>query len=574
MENQSIAKNLLYHRKRRGYSQAELSEKTNVTIRTIQRIENEEVNPHLKTVKLLAAALDVDVDDLLVLDDPREETIQKKWLLLLHGTPLLGLTIPLCNILIPLFLWIHKREDNSVYDRHGRAIVNFHITMTLLFTLGFVALLTVQGYGFFFFIALVPYTIIVTLINIIAALNSRKCYYPLAIPFLRLNKSAVSKVIAILCISFLYGLAGCDTVSSQPISPSTLSYSPFRAFSAELDSLRKAHHIPGLAVAIVQNQKIAWSTGYGSSHFDTGDGNEYKAVTPDTPFWIASVTKTFLGLLFLQLDEQGTIDLEDQINKMPGWDSYCNWLAQSTIVFGQNLQCSQPVTLRNVLNHTVNGEAGTAFLYNPIMYSRLSRYLEFVYANPISAAEKGQNTMARLIQDKILGPAGMDRTMSSQWQREKAMVYFDMARGYQYRNGDYIKQLRPDRHLAGGAGIVSTVGDLAKYDIALDRGKLASDSVMEDLFTPAVAPDGTTLPYAFGWYVQKYRGEKLVWHSGWDEEAGFSALYLKVPERNLTLILLANSEGLWWGNPLDKAKVEKSVFAQTFLKHFVFGKKE
>lgn len=560
----------MYHRKKRGYSQAELSEITNVTVRTIQRIENDEVNPHLKTVKLLATALDVDVDELLVLDNPKEETIQKKWLLLLHCTPVLGLTIPLCNILIPLFIWIHKREDNPVYDRHGRAIVNFHITMTILLALAFVALVTIKGYGFFFFITVIPYTIIVTLINIIAALNSQKCYYPLAIPFLRSKKSTHSKAIVILCITCLLNLIGSEPASSQSISQSTESDSQFDSFSAELDSLRKVHHIPGLAVGIVKDQKLAWSTGYGSSHFDTGDGNEYQSVTADTPFWIASVTKPFLGLLFLQLDEQDVINLEDKMNAMPGWDSYCNWLAQSTIVFGQNLQCDQPITIRNVLNHTVNGEPGTAFLYNPIMYSRLSRYIEYVHGNPISAAEKGQNTMARLIQEKILGPAAMDRTMSSQWQREKSLVFFDMARGYQYKDGNYIKQLRPDRHLAGGAGIVSTVEDLAKYDIALDTGKLASDAVMETLFTPAVAPDGAPLPYAFGWYVQEYNGEKLIWHSGWDPEAGFSALYLKVPEQDLTLILLANSEGLWWGNPLDEAKVEKSVFAQMFLDHFVF----
>jgi len=71
--------------------------------------------------------------------------------------------------------------------------------------------------------------------------------------------------------------------------------------------------------------------------------------------------------------------------------------------------------------------------------------------------------------------------------------------------------------------------------------------------------------------VQEYKGENLIWHAGWDEKAGFTALYLKVPERNLTLILLANSEGMWWGNPLDKAEVEKSVFAQSFLNHFIFG---
>jgi len=360
---------------------------------------------------------------------------------------------------------------------------------------------------------------------------------------------------------------------SQSISQPVETEQQFKAFSTELDSLRKANHIPGLAAAVVKDQELAWSKGYGSSHFDTGDGASFKEVTPETPFWIASVTKTFLGLLFLQLEEQGEINLDDHINDMPGWDNFCGWLANSEIVFGRNLHCDKPITIRNVLNHTVNGEPGTEFMYNPIMYSRLSRYIEYVYGNPISAAEGRHNTMAQLVQENILGPAGMDRTMSGMWQREKALVFFDMAQGFEYTEGGYTRKKHIERHFAGGAGIVSTANDLAKYDIALDKGKLASDSTMKKLFSPAIAPDGTALPYAFGWYVQEYKGEKLIWHSGWDEKAGFSALYLKVPERNLTLIILANSEGMWWGNPLDKAVVEGSIFARTFLDHFVINNK-
>lgn len=360
---------------------------------------------------------------------------------------------------------------------------------------------------------------------------------------------------------------------SQNISQPKDTEQLFKTFSIELDSLRKANHIPGLAAAVVKDQELTWSKGYGSSHFDTGDGASFKAVTPDTPFWIASVTKTFLGLLFLQLENQGKMDLNNKINDMPGWDNFCSWLTNSEIVFGQNLHCNKPITIRNVLNHTVNGEPGTDFMYNPLMYSRLSRYIEYVYGNKISAAEGRQNTMARLIQENILGPAGMDRTMSSMWQRDKALVFFDMAQGFEYSGGGYIRKRHIERHLAGGAGIVSTVSDLAKYDIALDTGMLASDQIMEKLFTPAVALDRKTLPYAFGWYVQKYKDEKLIWHSGWDKKAGFSALYLKVPEQNLTLILLANSEGMWWGNPLDHAEVEGSLFAQLFLNHFVFNTK-
>ena len=73
-----------------------------------------------------AIALDIEVDELVALDDPKEETVKKKWLLLMHATPLAGLILPLLNVLIPLFLWIHKREDNPVYNEHGIKVINFH----------------------------------------------------------------------------------------------------------------------------------------------------------------------------------------------------------------------------------------------------------------------------------------------------------------------------------------------------------------------------------------------------------------------------------------------------------------
>lgn len=572
MKKQSIAETLIYQRKLKGLSQEQLAEKTRVTVRTIQRLEKAEVTPHLKTVKMLAAALEIEVDDLLQLDNPGNEAIQQKWLLLMHSAPFLGFVLPFMNILLPLFLWIHKREDNPVYEQHGRAVINFQLTMTLMFILAFIALLTIEGFGFLFFLAVLPYAVIVMLSNIVAVLHNKGCRYPLAIPFLKMNKAGIVGTVTLLCVLGLTDLIVAKpafaTPPNQPVN--SISNEQLADFSKALDALRQQKHIPGLAVAIVADQQLRWSDGFGSSHFDTGDGNSYRKATADTPFWIASVTKPLLALLFLKLAEQDIVNLDKPINDMPGWQNFCGWLAQSTIIFGQDLRCNEKISIRNVLNHNVNGQPGTAFLYNPIMYSRLSRYLEYLHGNPVNAAEQGHNVMAQLMQKYILGPAAMERTTAGQWQSEKAGVFFDMAQGYQYSDGRYAKLLRPDRHFAGGAGIVSTANDLARFDIAFDTGAIASTAVMQTVFEPAKAPDGTALPYAFGWYVQHYNGEKLIWHGGWDEDAGFSALYLKIPGRNLTFIILANSEGMWWGNPLDKAQVENSPFAQVFLKHFVF----
>lgn len=185
MKNQSISENLIYQRKLKGYTQEDLSEKTSVAVRTIQRIEKGDVQPHLQTVKLLAVGLDINVDDLIVIENPKEETVQRKWMLLLHGSPFFGLIIPFANILFPLFIWIHKAEDNKIYDEHGRKVVNFHFTISLLFVLTLLAFFPFPGMNFFGTAAVFLYGIIVTIINIFSALGSGNCNYPLSIPFLK-----------------------------------------------------------------------------------------------------------------------------------------------------------------------------------------------------------------------------------------------------------------------------------------------------------------------------------------------------------------------------------------------------
>ena len=76
------------------------------------------------------------------------------------------------------------------------------------------------------------------------------------------------------------------------------------------------------------------------------------------------------------------------------------------------------------------------------------------------------------------------------------------------------------------------------------------------------------MPTGIGWFVQTYNGETIYWQFGTIPGA-YSSLYLKVPGRHLTLILLANSDGLSEPFPLQNGDVTSSLFARTFLKLFV-----
>ena len=76
--------------------------------------------------------------------------------------------------------------------------------------------------------------------------------------------------------------------------------------------------------------------------------------------------------------------------------------------------------------------------------------------------------------------------------------------------------------------------------------------------------DGKPLPYALGWFVQKNRGYELLWHYGHGLES--SSLIVKIPERRVTFVILANSDGLSrWRSLGDDADVSASPAATLFL---------
>ncbi|HSS48831.1 MAG TPA: serine hydrolase domain-containing protein, partial [Thermoanaerobaculia bacterium] len=206
-------------------------------------------------------------------------------------------------------------------------------------------------------------------------------------------------------------------------------------------------------------------------------------------------------------------------------------------------------------------KAGESFRYNPLMYSWASRPMAEMTGEPFSA----------LVERYVFLPAGMTR--SARKHRNLPLrtdLAEALARPYHLdASGTLVRSEDPPPQGDGAAGgVISTVLDLVKFDVALGGGKLISPASVRQMMTPMRNAAGTALPYGLGWFIQDYRGHKLVWHSGWWEKA-YSALYLKVPDRHLTMILLANSEGVWWDNPLDKAEVEKSPFAAAFLERFV-----
>ena len=152
---------------------------------------------------------------------------------------------------------------------------------------------------------------------------------------------------------------------------------------------------------------------------------------------------------------------------------------------------------------------------------------------------------------------------------DRAAYRASMARGYTYTNG----RLEPTSYPASfsaAAGLTSTVRDVAAFSMALDRDVLLPPATKALAFAPVVTAAGDTLPYGLGWFSTRYRGVRVVWHYGlWQ---AISALIVKVPDRALTFVALANSDGLSMPYPgLGRGRLDDSPWARAFLDTFVVG---
>ena len=121
-------------RVQKGFTQEKLAEYCEVSKRTIQRIESGEVEPRAFTLNNLSNILEFDFAN----ENTQHETV---WLTLLHLSSCLIFTI----VIMPLLIWSAKKKQSHKIDQHGRAVLNFQITITLMVTLALIILFILLG---------------------------------------------------------------------------------------------------------------------------------------------------------------------------------------------------------------------------------------------------------------------------------------------------------------------------------------------------------------------------------------------------------------------------------------------
>jgi len=194
MENLDLSKRVKELRNRKGLSQELLAETSGLSLRTIQRIENGETTPRGDTLKRLSVALQVLPDESIDWQGLEDKSI----LTMLNLSQLGFLVFPLLGIIMPLILWILKKDKIKSVNEMGKSILNFQISWVAL--LFFIYITMVSGFVFHFrifipwigmlgIIALIGvlylFNLIVIIVNAIRCQHQKTVYYRPAIHFLK-----------------------------------------------------------------------------------------------------------------------------------------------------------------------------------------------------------------------------------------------------------------------------------------------------------------------------------------------------------------------------------------------------
>lgn len=320
-------------------------------------------------------------------------------------------------------------------------------------------------------------------------------------------------------------------------------------FDAYLESLRQQALIPGLSATIVKDGQIVWERGYGFQ-----DIAARIAATPDTPYVVGDVSESFAAVLLLQCVEQRLLDLD-------------------TPVTAYGVTGLEPdTTMRQLLSHTAPPGSDTPYQFNPARFDTLTTVAQWcipqAYRKSVSHRLLDRLAMTRSVpgtdlrDPAFLLPDGLYTDDEVAHYRD---VLGSLAVPYHLTDGGVEPTDAPALTMSAANGLVSTVRDLAQFDAALDSDTLLLGDTREAAWTNAVGRSGEVLPTGLGWFVQTYRNERVVWRYGIVAGA-YSSLIIKVPSRTVTLILLANSDGLVAPYDLAQGDVTRSVFANLFLR--------
>lgn len=299
-------------------------------------------------------------------------------------------------------------------------------------------------------------------------------------------------------------------------------------------------HSPGCAVGVAEQGKPVLMRAYGMADLEHGVKN-----TTDTIFEAGSVSKQFTAAAIALLARDGKLSLDDEVRK------YIPELP----VYGA------PLTIRHMLNHTsglrdwggvaeIGGAPRGSRVYtNAHMLAIVGRQsaLNFAPGSRWSYTNTGYNLAAVIVarvsgksfaaftRERLFEPLGMT---STSWRDDYSRVLKNRAIAYGKQADGYHTDM-PFGNVVGAGGLLTTVGDLLKWNENIDHPRVGDAAFWRAAQTPGTLADGSAHHYGRGLFMISPRGEPMVTHGG--ATAGYRSVLTRYPRRHIAVAVLCNA---------------------------------
>lgn len=324
--------------------------------------------------------------------------------------------------------------------------------------------------------------------------------------------------------------------------------------------------VPGLAVAILKDDKVVFAKGYGVREFGKSD-----PVNENTSFAIGSNTKAFTATAIALLVQDKKISLDDPVTKhLKGFQLYDPYVTRE-------------LTVRDLLCHRSGlGRRGDALWYGQDFGREEILYrIRFLKPNSSFRSQMGYQNIMFLaagqlvpavtgmswddfIKERIFKPLAMNRSSTSTLD----LVNIDnVAVPHTKKNGKVVAiPYRNIDNIAPAGAINSSVTDMTHWHrFLLGKGnyegkQILDSTILQETFNPhmvmPVGPDRQKeypgnhfLAYGLGWVLEDYRCRLIIWHNGGID--GMLSHQGFLPEENLGIVVLTNS---------DRSRLDAALF--------------
>ncbi len=295
------------------------------------------------------------------------------------------------------------------------------------------------------------------------------------------------------------------------------------------------------SVLLARNGTVLVSRSFGFADF-----RSHAPLTQETPFQLASISKTFTAAAVLLLQDQGRLSIDDPVadhiqefpypqitvrmllNHTSGLQNYM-WLVERYWRQPHPPTNEDMLRLFNTYPRPLDFRSGTRFAYSNTGYAFLGLLIERV---------SGQR-FPHFMQTQIFDPLDMPNTWVYDLHNDNP-AKTDRVFGFRSWGRGHIVIPDVDHDgVFGDKGIYSNVLDLYTWDRAISGGKLLSETVWHQAFDYTRLGNNRPVNYGLGWRLQTFLDKRVVHHPGrWN---GFRTSFKRFIEDDATLILLSNT---------------------------------